>query len=340
MDSLIVFASGDLGDRVFSMMMTKFVLTLLVGVVVSLGALVAKADAATREEFPGKEYFKEPNAKLTLFTKPEDHKKVEAESEGAGWRYFEANAQSNRVLIFNHPWSGVRHDYRKYGKKKGHDLHLVSKWFAAKGINFFAALRKNTNTDHRKKTKAYGISIEPLEVFYHLTKKVELEFGRDVQLCYYGHSAGAAAPLFTSAKLNKRNQHHVSSAPENCMGGGSNNRFFGGGRYCQWKFWENDYKSAKNLTIIIGGNELKNPKEEVITDNKYIACKERGKQKECKSYYKRQKQAILYHKTAMKFSSDDIKVEVVGNLNHQTMSVFKYIDEWGTAVLKGCGFEN
>jgi hypothetical protein len=179
-----------------------------------------------------------------------------------------------------------------------------------------------------------------LEVFYHLTKIVELEFGRDVQLCYYGHSAGAAAPLFTSAKLIKRNQHHVSSSPENCMGYVSHNRYFGGGRYCEQQFWEKDYKSAKNLTIIIGGNELKKPTEAVVTDNKYIVCKERNNQKQCNSYDKRLKHAISFHKTAMKFASDDIKVEVVGNLNHQTMGVVKYIDEWGTAVLKGCGFEN
>ena len=37
---------------------------------------------------PYETYFKEPNAKLTKFSDPNNFNLVEKESEGAGWRYF------------------------------------------------------------------------------------------------------------------------------------------------------------------------------------------------------------------------------------------------------------
>tara|TARA_Y100001978_G_scaffold195827_1_gene204563 strand:- start:73 stop:1104 length:1032 start_codon:yes stop_codon:yes gene_type:complete len=314
---------------------------------------------------PYETYFKEPNAKLTKFSDPNNFNLVEKESEGAGWRYFESKSQgSKKVILYNHGWSAVGQKYnklasegdgtiksRKYATNR--NQQKIADFFGSNSINFYSVLRKDTAINWRDFSKAseeilrkeaYGKQIEPLEVFYHLTKLAKKELGEDCEICYVGHSAGGASPLFTSMYLKDKNAKHVAMSPENCMLYDDQYRFIEKGKFCDRTFFENRYNSlAKNLTILYGGNEIKTPGPG-YTYPSYLMWV--NKVKDDKKWLKKRKQkwenhhkhTKSYYDKALTFKNPEIKVVVVGNLNHTEIAEHTHVSEWGKAVIKACGF--
>jgi hypothetical protein len=194
-----------------------------------------------------KSNFQESNAEMTPFSDPTDHDLVEEEREGIGWRFVSSNAGKHKNIIFyNHGTGGRKKEYYRFAndhpwkvEKPGRNLHTMSEWFDKYNISFYAPLRKETDVYSN-----YGLSIEPVEVFYHLTNLV----GNDVNICYVGHSEGGASVLFTSMYLNGK---HVSISP----GYGHSPFHLTGNRYEETPVF---YNKSKNLTILIGGYETDN----------------------------------------------------------------------------------
>ena len=87
-----------------------------------------------------------------------------------------------------------------------------------------------------------------MEVFYHLTNKVKKLHGKDVKICYVGHSEGGAPVLYTSVFLDGR---HVAISPS------SNN--YSPFKLTGYQYYESSryYKNSKNLTILMGQIELR-----------------------------------------------------------------------------------
>ena len=73
-------------------------------------------------------------------------------------------------------------------------------------------------------------------------EKVVKELGEDCEICYVGHSAGGASPLFTSMYLKDKNSKHVAMSPENCMLYEDQYRFIEKGKFCDRTYFEIRYK--------------------------------------------------------------------------------------------------
>jgi hypothetical protein len=282
---------------------------------------------------------REPDAVLTPFSNPEDYFDVEDESEGPGWRYFYRNAPNKKVIIYNHPWSGVWKEYPRHAKS--HDFEIIADWFSDQNVNFYAALRKDNDTKSLnfsgiKKDKIYGLTVEPLEVFHHLTKLVKKKHGNDAIICYSGHSAGGPSALFTSAYLNQESQRHVSISPENSMGSNIHQL------YRDWSFLDEHYKKSKNLTIIIGANELKTPKEGAHDNHIWHMNNHPDSDKRARSkiyYKKRLKHTKMFYAALKKIENENIKVfKTREDFDHQQMSEHYWVEQWGKYIVQACGF--
>lgn len=193
------------------------------------------------------EKFKENGAVLTPFSAPNDYAKVEEERQGPGWRYITKNETLfNNVIIYNHGHRGRKKIYRKFAdssKKGKRDLYTKAEWYYDKGVNFYGALRKQTDDI----TGEYGRAVEGVEVFHHLTDEVKKLHGENVNICYVGHSEGGAPVLYTSVFLDGK---HVAISPSS-------------NEYSPFKltgkqFYEspNYYNKSKNLTILMGSKEM------------------------------------------------------------------------------------
>ncbi len=196
-----------------------------------------------------KDNFKEHNTEMTPFSDPTDDEVVEEERLGKGWRFVSSNyGKHKNVIFYNHGRKGRKKEYSKFAndhpwnkEKPGRDLYAMSEWFDKYNVSFHGILRKKTvdlDAD-------YGRSIEPVEVFYHLTNTVKKLYNNDVNICYVGHSEGGASALFTSMYLDGK---HVAISP-----GDYNSPFqLTGHRYDKTPEF---YNKSKNLTILIGGYE-------------------------------------------------------------------------------------
>ena len=212
-------------------------------VIAAAFAFVPSAGHALYDLQDIQEKFKEKGAVVTPFSVPDNFSTVEKERLGPGWRYITYNKNIlNNVIIYNHGHRGRKKSYKKFAKSKKagpRDLYEKAKWYYSKGVNFYAALRKQT----RDLSGEYGRSVEGVEVFYHLTNKVKKLHGKDVKICYVGHSEGGAPVLYTSIFLVGR---HVAISPSN---GKSPFTLTGKQYYESPKY----YKKSKNLTILMSG---------------------------------------------------------------------------------------
>ena len=197
-------------------------------------------------------FFKEKNAAMTEFEEPDSYG-IEEQRKGEGWRYFTFGDKLHKqVIIYNHGHRGRKKEYEKFAydtqNKHGRGLYEKAQWYFENGVNFYAALRKETEDLHGD----YGRRIEPIEVFYHMTNKVKQLHGEDVDICYVGHSEGGASVLYTSIFLEGRN---VAISPSH-------------NKYSVFKFTGKEfyesleyYNQAKNLTVFNGGLEIQHSKK-------------------------------------------------------------------------------
>jgi len=279
---------------------------------------------------------REPNAVLTPFSDPEDWNEVEIESEGPGWRYFYRNAPNKNVIIYNHPWSGVIKEYPRWAKDNS--LEVISDWFGEQNVNFYAPLRKDNSykVSGEKEDERYVLTVEPLEVFHHFTKLVKEKHGNDAVICYSGMSAGGPSALFTSAYLNQENQRHVSISPENSADSNKHQL------YRDWNFLDGYYKKAKNLTVVVGANELKTPGEGAHDDNIWNINNhpDLGRRVHSKTKYARRlKHAKGFYAALKKIENEKIKVmKTEEDLDHQQMSRHPWVEQWGKYIIQSCGF--
>jgi|APSaa5957512535_1039671.scaffolds.fasta_scaffold78733_2 hypothetical protein len=249
-----------------------------------------------------KDNFRELNVQMTPFSDSRDDDAVEEERQGSGWRFATSNYRKHKnVIFYNHGHGGRKKEYYKFSNdhpwredRPRRDLWSMSDWFDKYNVSFYAPLRKETEDLDGN----YGRSIEPVEVFHHLTNTVKKLYENDVNICYVGHSEGGASTLFASMYFNGK---HVAISP----GYGRSPFHLTGNRYEKTPEF---YNKSKNLTILIGGYETEN---------------------NLRGFYKVAKSLP---------SKTDIKVQVIGSLTHQEIASDVYIDEWGPEVLKGCGF--
>ena len=217
-------------------------------VIAAAFAFVPSAGHALYDLQDIQEKFKEKGAVVTPFSVPDNFRTVEKERLGPGWRYITYNKNIlNNVIIYNHGHRGRKKSYKNFAKSRKagkRDLYVKEKWYYSKGVNFYAALRKQT----RDLSGEYGRSVEGVEAFYHLTNKVKKLHGKDVKICYVGHSEGGAPVLYTSVFLDGR---HVAISPS------SNN--YSPFKLTGQQYYESPryYKNSKNLTILMGQIELR-----------------------------------------------------------------------------------
>ena len=284
-------------------------------------------------ELPWSNQFREPNAILTKFTDTEDYDLVEDEREGPGWRYFYGDAgESKNIIIFNHPGTLLKHDYKKAVERKFENMQTIADWFANNNAYFYAPLKKryfNTNIWGDE----YERNIVPLELFHHFTNLAKSKHGPNANLCYVGTSSGGASVLFASTVYSG---HFVSISPEA--------RGSYGKRYNEFSFIDyGDNRNAKNLTVLIGANELKTIEEGAHDDmvwdiNNHPDPYQRIFRKT--AYAERFAHFERLYSAFKDVESSEIKVEVTKeDLNHQQVSRDINIHEWGEYVLKGCGFK-
>ena len=149
-----------------------------------------------------------------------------------------------------------------------------------------------------------------------MVKNIKSRHGEDSSICFVGHSEGGAAALFTSIYLQSRNYKHVSISPEN----GEDSETSGPWKDIEFLKKKNNSRS-ENLTILIGGDEISNPDD-------YTGRKPNWKKtNHFRKFY------------ALKEKAENVKVELVGKLNHEEMASPYELNVWGPAVLEGCGYK-
>ena len=153
-----------------------------------------------------KDNFRELNVQMTPFSDSRDDDAVEEERQGSGWRFATSNYRKHKnVIFYNHGHGGRKKEYYKFSNdhpwredRPRRDLWSMSDWFDKYNVSFYAPLRKETEDLDGN----YGRSIEPVEVFHHLTNTVKKLYENDVNICYVGHSEGGASTLFASMYFN------------------------------------------------------------------------------------------------------------------------------------------
>ena len=191
--------------------------------------------------------FREPSEQLTFFTDQFDPVVVESERGAPGWRMFHGgDGTEARVILYNHCRCARVMDYPTFanGKKSNDakDTALKARWFADRGVAFYAPLRKmSDNIDSR-----YGRGVESVEVFHHLTQWVRKQHGPKAQLCYVGYAEGGSAALYSSVFFEG---HHVAMSPPSKA-----SPFM----LTKRSFTESPeyYKRANNLTVLFGSEEV------------------------------------------------------------------------------------
>jgi hypothetical protein len=245
--------------------------------------------------------FRESNAKMTPFSNPTDYEMVEEERLGSGWRYISSGENKHvNIVLYNHGHKGRKKEYYKFAQdhpfkenNPGRNLYAISEWFDQNNVSFYAPLRKQIEDLEGD----YGLSVEPVEVFYHLTNTVKKIHGDSVNICYVGHSEGGASVLFTSMYFDGK---HVAIAPSP--------RHYSPFELTGHEYHKTPkfYNRSKNLTILIGGEDIK------------------------------PNWNVEFYEVITKLNHIDTKI--VGNLTHREIAADSYIGEWGPAVLKGCDF--
>ena len=191
--------------------------------------------------------FREPSEHLTFFSDQFNPASVESERGGPGWRMFHGgDGTEARVILYNHCRCARVMDYPTFanGKKSNDakDTALKVRWFADRGVAFYAPLRKMSD----KIDSRYGRGVESVEVFHHLTQWVRKQHGPKAQLCYVGYAEGGSAALYSSVFFEG---HHVAMSPPSKA-----SPFM----LTERSFTESPeyYKRANNLTVLFGSEEI------------------------------------------------------------------------------------
>jgi hypothetical protein len=248
-----------------------------------------------------KSQFREVNAEMTPFMDPTDYDLVEEERRGPGWRFVSSNYKVHKnVIVYNHGHKGRKRAYYKFA-----------------------------NGNPRKEKPGRDL-YEMSEWFnkYNVTFSGVLRKETDDFTGSYGRSIEPIEVFHHMRNTLKRDYNndvticyvghsegaasvlfnsmyvegaHVAISP----GYGKSPFKLTGKRFSETSDF---YDKANNLSILLGGDEI-------LTNMN-----------------------TLFENT--KDFSDNINVNVIGNLNHIQIAGDTFINEWGPAVLAGCKFKD
>ena len=255
--------------------------------------------------------FLEPNAVMSPFSTPEDPYSIEKERYGSGWRYINTGSLHKNVIINNTGRKGRLREYYKFAidhpidtySNPGRDLYKKAKWFDKKDVSFYSAIKQTKEIEDD-----YAQSIEGIEIFYHMRDHIKKLHGDDVNICYVGHSEGGSSAVISSLYLKGK---HVAISP-----GDMNSRY----RLSTKNIIKdkNLLNQLKNLTVLIGGDEVRSQWEDGSTND-------------------RNPDYSLRIEKAFKGQSN-VVTKLIPGYNHRHIAAHKYIDEVGRYILEGCGF--
>lgn len=255
--------------------------------------------------------FAETNALMTPFSTPEDPYSIKDERYGLGWRYINTGSLNNNVIINLTGRKGRVKEYYKFAidhpldsyAKPGRDLYKKAQWFDKQGVSFYSPIKQEQELKDE-----YAQTIEGIEILYHMTKHIKKLHGDDVNICYVGHSEGGSSVLISSLYLEGK---HVAISP-----GDVNSRH----RLATKNIMKNKslMNQLKDLTILIGGDEVRSQYEEGSTNYRnpdYFLRVERN--------FKDQSNVVT---------------KLIPGYNHRHIVAHKYIDETGPYIIDGCGY--